>query len=245
MSWRFNPLTSNLDYYQASGTIIGNLLVKDAVTATKAYRFRTSGADLDFDFAGDNIYLSAYPNADFTGTQQFYIGMDTGGNLDGFGVWRWHTAPFAATSVVIDSGSGTPLQVTGAASVSTNLTVADEVYGAGWDGSLQVPTKNAVYDKIQTLGGGSGITRTITSSSGSFTAGATASTDYVYFLTGAHVPTMPTAVGNTNRYTFKNNHSASITFLTTSSQTIEGGTLALTPEASVDLISNNANWFII
>ena len=36
-------------------------------------------------------------------------------------------------------------------SASTDLEVADEVYGAGWNGSLEVPTKNAVYDKIETL----------------------------------------------------------------------------------------------
>lgn len=32
-----------------------------------------------------------------------------------------------------------------------DLSVPDEAYGAGWDGSLEVPTKNAVYDKIQTV----------------------------------------------------------------------------------------------
>jgi hypothetical protein len=35
--------------------------------------------------------------------------------------------------------------------VGTNLFVADDAYAAGWDGSTAVPTKNAVYDKIQTL----------------------------------------------------------------------------------------------
>ena len=37
------------------------------------------------------------------------------------------------------------------------VTVSDEAYGAGWNGSLQVPTKNAIYDKIETISGG-GIT---------------------------------------------------------------------------------------
>lgn len=32
-----------------------------------------------------------------------------------------------------------------------NVLVADEAYGAGWDASLEVPTKNAVYDKIQAI----------------------------------------------------------------------------------------------
>ncbi len=36
-----------------------------------------------------------------------------------------------------------------------DLAVPDEVYGVGWDGSLEVPTKNALYDKIQTISAGS------------------------------------------------------------------------------------------
>jgi hypothetical protein len=36
-----------------------------------------------------------------------------------------------------------------------DLEVADEAYGIGWNGSLEVPTKNAVYDKIEALPGGS------------------------------------------------------------------------------------------
>jgi len=34
--------------------------------------------------------------------------------------------------------------------------VPAEVYGAGWNGSNEVPTKNDVYDKVETLGAGSG-----------------------------------------------------------------------------------------
>lgn len=33
------------------------------------------------------------------------------------------------------------------------VTVADEAYGSGWNGSTEVPTKNALYDKIETIGG--------------------------------------------------------------------------------------------
>lgn len=35
---------------------------------------------------------------------------------------------------------------------SDNVLVADEAYGVAWDGSLEVPTKNAIYDKIEGLG---------------------------------------------------------------------------------------------
>lgn len=95
-------------------------------------------------------------------------------------------------------------------------------------------------------GSGGGITRTVTTSSGAFTAGATADTDYVYLIAGAHAVALPTAVGNTNRYTFKNNHSAAITITPDGAETVEGGaTLSLNPLASVDLISNNSVWFVI
>lgn len=35
-----------------------------------------------------------------------------------------------------------------------SVVVPDEAYGVSWDGSLEVPTKNALYDKIQTISGG-------------------------------------------------------------------------------------------
>lgn len=35
------------------------------------------------------------------------------------------------------------------------LTVPDQVYGGGWNGSFEVPTKNAVYDKIESIAAGS------------------------------------------------------------------------------------------
>lgn len=31
------------------------------------------------------------------------------------------------------------------------VSVPDEAYGVSWDGSFEVPTKNAVYDKIETI----------------------------------------------------------------------------------------------
>jgi hypothetical protein len=124
--------------------------------------------------------------------------------------------------------------------------VSDTVYGASWDGVTDVaPSKNAIYDKIETIAAGSGITRTVTVSSGSFTAGSSASVDYVYVINGAHTPTLPTAVGNTNRYTFKNGHSENISFNTTAAQTVDGGALTIAPDEAVDLISDGTNWRVI
>ena len=95
--------------------------------------------------------------------------------------------------------------------------------------------------------GASGITRNVTIlTSSTITASFSASTDYVYVCNGICVITMPTAVGNTNRYTFKN-VTGTDTLNTTSSQTIDGSTSIqlLTDNQSVDLISNGSNWLII
>jgi hypothetical protein len=39
------------------------------------------------------------------------------------------------------------------------ISVPDDPYAAGWNGSTQVPTKNAVYDKIELIASGTGITQ--------------------------------------------------------------------------------------
>ena len=39
------------------------------------------------------------------------------------------------------------------ATFTGGISVPDETYGVAWNGSLEVPTKNALYDKIETLGG--------------------------------------------------------------------------------------------
>jgi hypothetical protein len=56
----------------------GNYLVQDAVSATKAYRFRTNGSSLDLDAAGSTLILSVYDNANFTGTQRIYMEFGQG-----------------------------------------------------------------------------------------------------------------------------------------------------------------------
>lgn len=40
------------------------------------------------------------------------------------------------------------------ATFTGDINVPDEAYGAGWNGSTEVPTKNALYDKIETISGG-------------------------------------------------------------------------------------------
>lgn len=91
--------------------------------------------------------------------------------------------------------------------------------------------------------GSGGIVRSIVTTSGSLTLGATASTDYVYYVAGAHTLSMPSP--NTNRYTVKNLHSAAITIDTAGAENIEGASsISLEPNDSVDIMSDGTNWYI-
>ncbi|MCF7843899.1 hypothetical protein K9M47_03300, partial [Candidatus Gracilibacteria bacterium] len=54
--------------------------------------------------------------------------------------------------------AGLTVLSTGEATFAGDVSVPDEVYGVGWDASLEVPTKNALYDKIQTLASGTAYT---------------------------------------------------------------------------------------
>lgn len=62
---------------------------------------------------------------------------------------------FLASGAVINFNNGnvTLTHSTGALTSNVDLLVPDEVYGAGWNASLEVPTKNAIYDKIESLAG--------------------------------------------------------------------------------------------
>jgi protein-disulfide isomerase-like protein with CxxC motif len=95
--------------------------------------------------------------------------------------------------------------------------------------------------------GGSGITRSVNNVSTTTTAGSAASTDYIYLISGTTTVTLPTAVGNTNRYTLKNVDTNTVTINTTSSQTIDGSTsITLAVEnTALDVISDGTNWKII
>lgn len=61
--------------------------------------------------------------------------------------------------------------------------------------------------------------------------------------------TLPTAVGTANMYSVKKTDSSAnlVTVATSASQTIDGGTTAQlkVQYASISVVSNNANWFII
>jgi len=87
---------------------------------------------------------------------------------------------------------------------------------------------------------------TIALTAQSVTAGGAIGTDYIYLCTGTCTITLPSAVGNFNKYTIKNT-TGTDTINTTSLQTIDGSTSIqlLVENQSVDIISNTTNWLII
>lgn len=100
----------------------------------------TAGGTIEQDGTGDAVLQFL-----LTATERWIIGID---NSDGD---KFKIADGSAL------GSGDLMTITpttGATTFSGDVTVPDEAYGVGWNGSLEVPTKNAVYDKIETLTGG-------------------------------------------------------------------------------------------
>jgi hypothetical protein len=88
--------------------VIGSVQVRDAATAAKSYRLRTSGADLDFESAGSKLYISNWTNADYTGTQRTYLVLENSANMvQAIGAWHFRTAADGTTRHLIDGSAGT------------------------------------------------------------------------------------------------------------------------------------------
>lgn len=109
-----------------------------------------------------NIYGARIEGLNMTGKSTtlnigLYVKAPSGATTNR-AVWLADTGGTDAGGITF--GTDTTLYRSAAAELTTNgaLVVADEAYGAGWNGSNEVPTKNALYDKIETISGGSGLT---------------------------------------------------------------------------------------
>jgi hypothetical protein len=146
----------------------------------------------------------------------------------------------------INVGSATPQDLTG-----TQVTTLLDVFTTTLKGLVPASgggTTNFLRaDGTWAAPGSGGISRTVSNVSASQTLGAAATTDYIYFASSTITLTLPTAVGNTNRYTVKNVGYGTITVETTSSQLIDGelSISIFTRNNSVDLVSDGTNWNII
>jgi hypothetical protein len=77
------------------------------------------------------------------------VGLELLGNVSNVAVLQAYNATSSANAALQINGSAITLN--GPATFTNDVTVPDEAYGSGWNGSLEVPTKNAVYDKIEAV----------------------------------------------------------------------------------------------
>lgn len=101
---------------------------------------------------------------------------------------------------------------------------------------------------IAATGGGSGITRSISSVAVPTTASAAAATDYIYLVSGTTTLTLPTAVGNTNLYVVKNTGVNTVSVASTAGQTFDGTASPITmpvADTALGFISDGSNWRIV
>jgi hypothetical protein len=87
----------DLKFDKTGGAVTGNLTVRDDASPTKAYKFFTSGSDLDVAGGGANLYISMFDDAAHTTDQKFYLGFNTADHYaDAFGNWIFHNDIFGA-----------------------------------------------------------------------------------------------------------------------------------------------------
>lgn len=114
------------------------------------------------------------------------------------------------------------------------------------------PATGKVWTATDTVGNAawslnSAIARSINVISTSGNAGSAANTDYVYLVSSTTTLTLPTAIGNVNRYTVKNVGVNIVTIATSLSQTIDGSTSAVlsVQYIALDIVSDGSNWNVM
>lgn len=137
-------------------------------------------------------------------------------------------SPKGNGALILYSGTTAVHPTISAQGVDSNLDLRLQSLGTG--------TVKANGNQVVTL-------TAVTTLSGASTLGAVAGNWYITLLASGAAPTLPTAVGNTSVYTFRNTHTAPIAILTTSSQTIDGlSAFSVSPGQSVEIVSNGTNW---
>lgn len=133
-------------------------------------------------------------------------------------------------------------------STDAAVTVLDDAYAVGWNGNNEVPTKNAIYDKLE-LGIGDVSISTQTAGTRNETATKGFNIILCNCTSGTITINLPTAAGNKAIFNIKKTDSSANTVTNdpASTETIDGGSTAVlqVQYESITLISDNSNWIII
>jgi hypothetical protein len=195
---------------------------------------------------GTNVYPATTTDQVAIGTTTPVSGaiLTVNGTLAGSG-----SGPMAITNANVGIGTttagalltiGSTGQATvssaGAIATSSTVSVADDAYAAGWNGSTNVPTKNAIYDKIETISAGaSGWT------DGTNVIYATTTTDFVGI--GTTIPTTSLDIKQSNAKIRINNAGTGANVFTTFGDSGANDVLEFGLEAAGDFrISNTGNF---
>lgn len=263
-------VTDETDYASSQGGAVslGGGTVEGSGVAGGASISLEGGTWDGVNFNGGGLYLDAGEGDDANGVLELiqYSGLyrfDSGqGDI---GIFDFSLVATSDKTFTFPNTTGTIALTSNITGTNSNTNTGDQTITNSSDATSHTVTLSASGGSVQlieganislTTGGtgsagtvtiaataGSGITRTQVTTSGSLTLGATASTDYVYYVAGAHTLSMPSP--NNNRYTIKNNHSAAITIDTAGAETIEGAaSITLNPESAVEITSDGTNWYV-
>jgi len=152
--------TAKIASFKNNGTEVLSVEDNGDLTCKNWFYFGGAGAEMRLAAGSGLIYLQTAAG----GNPRIYA---AGGAFLGNAALGYYTGTvvdfqpntvlsWAAVSIGAGQDAGlkrggiSTLQITDGSTGYGDLTVLDEVYGVGWNGSQEVPTKNAVYDKIQT-----------------------------------------------------------------------------------------------
>jgi hypothetical protein len=136
---------------QADGIAIGNLADVDAVGGVSIGQ----GANVLTGFTGS---IALGKGATASAANQLVIGDPEDSQITQVRVGAAKYGILSFSSIATSDKTFTFPNTTGTVALvdnPTDITVPDEAYGSGWNGVLEVPTKNAIYDKIEDLYGSS------------------------------------------------------------------------------------------
>ncbi len=158
-------LASNYDYHAATPDVSGGGAITTAYqfygqaltnTATNAYSFWADEQGV-FRVRADNTFNAVYQAIPALYNPQFTKYTPGAANYERVVLSQWNSNVAEIGNEAGGTGVLRSLRLLGA----SVLLASDDAYGAGWNGSLALPTKNAIYDKIEAV-----ITGSVTSITG-------------------------------------------------------------------------------